>query len=75
MPERSRFFEQLVNDRRDGIAPPQVEQRAEAEPPPPLEVTFSLFSGTGLVVCDRCGACIDTLRAPDHTDWHRRVGG
>ncbi len=75
----SDFFERLVQDRRDGIAPPQVEQmkQAEPEPEPPAspEVTFSPGVVPGAWTCSRCFALVDGRLTPNHADWHRRIGG
>ena len=77
----SEFFERLVQDRRDGTAPPQVAQLQEAEirqgPPPEAEVvtTFSASAVAGAWSCDRCHALVDGRLTPNHADWHRRLGG
>lgn len=73
----SKFFDQLVNDRRDGIAPPQLEQMKQAEPEPdeqrPSEVTFSASSVPGAWSCNRCFALVDGRLTPNHADWHYRT--
>ncbi len=72
----SDFFERLVQDRRDGIAPPQIEQMQETAPEPekPPEVTFWPTDLPGVMECQRCWCLVREVRAPDHADEHYRGG-
>ncbi len=74
----SDFFEQLVQNRRDGIAPPQIEQMKQGEPEPeqqkPPQVTYWPTDLPGVVECQRCWSLVRDVRAPDHADEHYRGG-
>lgn len=69
----SDFFEKLVNDRRDGIAPPQVGA-APAGESHDLQVNFYPAPFDGLSTCGRCCALLVTEYAPSHKEWHRQQG-
>jgi hypothetical protein len=68
------FFDQLVNDRREGIAPPQVEHLRQVAPP---EVTFWELCdppNPALWECSRCFALVTGSSSANHADWHYLTG-
>lgn len=68
------FFEDLVQSRREGTAPPQVEQ---AGPPEPPEITFDPSLIPGAWSCggpDGCGALVEGRLTDFHTAWHHDAG-
>lgn len=67
------FFDKLVSDRRDGIAPPQLEAAEPAGGAAPL-VVFHPAPFDGLSTCGRCLALLVTEHAPAHAQWHREAG-
>ncbi len=66
-----RFHDELIKARRDGTAPGMEDTLPSVEDPGP---TFLEFTGAGIVSCSRCGALVEAPRAPQHADWHRRLG-
>lgn len=69
----SKFFDELVNARREGTAPGQGEDNA-GKPGQSHLVTFSpIPEGVPLHSCDLCGAAMPPWKTPDHAGWHAGI--
>ncbi len=78
----SEFFNQLVQARREGTAPPQLAQPTagagggadvpSGERSNAAEVTFRPPSEGVPLVCSGCGVLVDAGAVPLHADTHRQ---
>lgn len=67
------FHRQLVEARRNGTAPGMdAGPASDAKPTAPTYIAVP--EGMPLLSCSRCGGTVTADRAPQHTDWHIRLG-